>query len=148
MTDLEKSMDSMITVFNKYAHDGKHGKALTKKELRKLIEAELPNFLKVRIFLAIIPDLYPQCESLSIFKLKMLLLMRFAPWTHLLLHLFQTQKNANSVDHIMKDLDQNKDDVLDFEEFMPFIAGLTMACEKYCSMSAKKKWKNWCANTL
>lgn len=72
-------MDSMITVFNKYAHDGKHGKALTKKELRKLIEAELPNFLKVRIFLAIIPDLYPQCESLSIFKLKMLLLMHFAP---------------------------------------------------------------------
>ncbi|XP_039885730.1 protein S100-A10b [Simochromis diagramma] len=96
MTDLEKSMDSMITVFNKYAHDGKHGKALTKKELRKLIEAELPNFLK-------------------------------------------SQKNSNSVDHIMKDLDQNKDDVLDFEEFMPFIAGLTMACEKYCSMSAKKK---------
>ncbi|XP_030605021.1 protein S100-A10b [Archocentrus centrarchus] len=96
MTDLEKSMESMITVFNKYAHDGKNGKALTKKELRKLIETELPNFLK-------------------------------------------SQKNPNTVDHIMKDLDQNKDDELDFEEFMPFIAGLTMACEKYCSMSAKKK---------
>lgn len=72
-------MESMITVFNKYAHDGKQGKALTKKELRKLIEAELPNFLKVRIFFAVISDLYPQCESLSIFKFKMLLLMRFAP---------------------------------------------------------------------
>lgn len=59
MTDLEKSMESMITVFNKYAHDGKNGKGLTKKELRKLIETELPNFLKVRLFSSIICDLRP-----------------------------------------------------------------------------------------
>lgn len=60
--------------------------------------------------------------------------------------LFQSQKNPKIVDRIMKDLDQNKDDKLDFEEFLPLIAGLSMACEK-CYMLNEKKGKKWWANT-
>lgn len=50
MTELEKSMESMITVFHRYAKEGKNERTLNKKELKKLLENELPNFLKVSIF--------------------------------------------------------------------------------------------------
>lgn len=53
---------------------------------------------------------------------------------------FQAQKNPQIVDHILKDLDQNKDDKLDFEEFLPLVVGLSMACEK-CYMLNEKKVK-------
>lgn len=58
---------------------------------------------------------------------------------------FQAQKNPQIVDHILKDLDQNKDDKLDFEEFLPLVVGLSMACEK-CYMLNEKKVKKWLAN--
>ncbi|GAA6220645.1 protein S100-A1-like [Lates japonicus] len=95
MTDLEKSMESLITIFHHYASGDSDGKTLSKKELKKLIENELPTFLKA-------------------------------------------QKNPNVVDCIMKDLDQNKDDKLDFEEFIPLVVGLSMACEKCCTLHEKK----------
>lgn len=47
----------------------------------------------------------------------------------------------------MKDLDQNKDDKLDFEEFIPLVVGLSMACEK-CFMLHEKKGKKWCTNDV
>lgn len=49
MTNLEKSMESLIMVFHHYASEDKDGKTLNKKELKKLIQNELPSFLKVRI---------------------------------------------------------------------------------------------------
>ncbi|KAM9723264.1 protein S100-A10b [Menidia menidia] len=98
MTELEKSMESMITVFHRYAKEGGNKNTLNKKELKKLIESELPNFLK-------------------------------------------GQKNSDTLDRIMKDLDQNKDDELDFEEFVPFVAGLSIACEKFHSVVPEKKGK-------
>lgn len=63
----------------------------------------------------------------------------------LLLMLFQCQKNPKTVDCIMKDLDQNKDDKLDFEEFLPLVVGLSLACDK-CYMLHEKKGKKWRAN--
>merc|ERR1711962_1315927 len=97
MTDLEKCMESLIVIFHRYADEDGDGKTLTKKELKKLVEKELPTFLK-------------------------------------------TQNNPKTVDCILKDLDQNKDDKLDFEEFLPLVAGLSMACEK-CYMLHQKKGK-------
>uniref|UniRef100_A0A3Q3EI51 Protein S100 n=1 Tax=Labrus bergylta TaxID=56723 RepID=A0A3Q3EI51_9LABR len=52
--------------------------------------------------------------------------------------LFQAQNNPKLVDCIMKDLDLNKDDKLDFEEFLPLIAGLSLACEKMYNLHQKK----------
>ncbi|KAM4735674.1 protein S100-A10b [Anableps anableps] len=98
MTELEKSMESLITVFHRYAKEGGNKTTLSKKELKKLIESELPNFLKA-------------------------------------------QKNPDTVACIIKDLDQNKDDELDFEEFVPFVAGLTIACEKHYALHHEKKGK-------
>ncbi|XP_049439233.1 protein S100-A1-like [Epinephelus fuscoguttatus] len=97
MTELERSMESLIMVFHRYAKEDGDEKTLTKKELKKLLETELPSFLKA-------------------------------------------QKNPKTVDCILKDLDQNKDDKLDFEEFLPLVVGLSMACEK-CYMLHEKKSK-------
>uniref|UniRef100_A0A3Q3W024 Protein S100 n=1 Tax=Mola mola TaxID=94237 RepID=A0A3Q3W024_MOLML len=97
MTELEKCMESLIVIFHRYASESGDGNTLTKKELKKLIEGELPSFLKA-------------------------------------------QKNPKTVDCIMKDLDLNKDDKLDFEEFLPLIVGLSLACEK-CYVLREKKSK-------
>ena len=59
---------------------------------------------------------------------------------------FQTQQNPKTVDFILKDLDQNKDDKLDFEEFLPLVVGLSMACEKCYMLHEKKKTKKWWEN--
>lgn len=46
----------------------------------------------------------------------------------------------------MKDLDQNKDDELNFEEFVPLVTGLSVACEKCSAMLHGKKGKKWSSN--
>ncbi|XP_029360842.1 protein S100-A1-like isoform X1 [Echeneis naucrates] len=97
MTELEKCMESLIVIFHHYAGKDSDGNHLSKKELKQLIETELPTFLKA-------------------------------------------QKNPKVVDTIMKDLDQNKDSKLDFEEFMSLIVGLSMACDS-CYMHFEKKCK-------
>lgn len=43
-SELEIAMESLITVFHRYAKDGR----LNRAELRKLMENELSNFLRVR----------------------------------------------------------------------------------------------------
>ncbi|XP_068592381.1 protein S100-A10b [Cebidichthys violaceus] len=98
MTDLEKCMESLITIFHHYADEDGDGKTLSKKELNKLIETELPTFLK-------------------------------------------TQKDPKAVEKIRKDLDQNRDDKLDFEEFLSLVVGLSMACEKCYVLHEQKKGK-------
>lgn len=50
MTDLEKCMESLIFTFHRYAEAGGDGNTLSKKELKKLLENELPSFLKVNLF--------------------------------------------------------------------------------------------------
>lgn len=47
-SELEGAMESLITVFHRYASkDGRSG-TLSRRELRELMENELSNFLKVR----------------------------------------------------------------------------------------------------
>ncbi|XP_034030640.1 protein S100-A10b [Thalassophryne amazonica] len=95
MSELENCMESLIMLFHRYAEEDSDKQYLNKKELKKLIETELPNFLK-------------------------------------------NQKDPKAVDRIMTDLDRNKDQKLDFEEFLPLVAGLSIACEK-CFRFYKKK---------
>lgn len=64
------------------------------------------------------------------------------PSTFTVLFFFQAQNNPKLVDCMMKDLDLNKDDKLDFEEFLPLFVGLSLACEK-CYMRTQKKCKKW-----
>nr|XP_040021056.1 protein S100-A10b [Gasterosteus aculeatus aculeatus] len=98
MTELEKCMESLITIFHRYADADGDGKSLSKKELNKLVETELPTFLK-------------------------------------------SQKNPKVVEQIRKDLDQNGDDKVDFEEFLSLIVGLSIACEKCFMLHEQKKGK-------
>lgn len=49
------------------------------------------------------------------------------------------------MDLILKDLDQNKDQKVDFEEFLPLVCGLSLACEK-CYRLHEKKGKKWMGN--
>lgn len=132
MTELEKCMESLIVIFHRYADEDGDGKTLTKKELKKLMETELPAFLKVRCF-CFFSNLIPilstsQCICATYFSL------------------FQAQKNPKAVDSILKDLDQNKDDKLNFEEFLSLVVGLSMACEKCYVLHEQKKAKKWWAN--
>ncbi|KAM8870231.1 protein S100-A10b [Spinachia spinachia] len=98
MTELEKCMESLITIFHRYADEDGDKKSLSKKELKKLIETELPTFLK-------------------------------------------SQKNPKVVEQIRKDLDQNGDAMVDFEEFLSLIVGLSIACEQCFMLHEQKKGK-------
>ncbi|XP_068426554.1 protein S100-A1-like [Clinocottus analis] len=98
MTELEKCMESLITIFHHYADEDSDGKSLSKKEFSKLLETELPNFLK-------------------------------------------SQKDPKAVEKIRKDLDQNGDSKVDFEEFMSLVVGLSMSCEKMFVLHQQKKCK-------
>merc|ERR1712112_79801 len=54
----------------------------------------------------------------------------------------KTQKDPKTVDKIMKDLDQNRDGKVNFEEFVALVVGLSIACETLYMKSkeaAKKK---------
>ncbi|CAH2327395.1 S100-A1 [Pelobates cultripes] len=45
----------------------------------------------------------------------------------------ETQKDASSVDKIMKELDENGDGEVDFQEFVILVASLTVACNSFLS---------------
>ncbi|NWH46839.1 S100Z protein, partial [Fregata magnificens] len=48
------------------------------------------------------------------------------------------QKNPLLIDKIMKDLDSNKDNEVDFNEFVILIAALTVACNDFFEEQLKK----------
>lgn len=116
----------MIVVFHRYAKEGGNKTTLSKKELKKLIENELPSFLKVRLL----------CHPPRLEAGGKLCVFNFAPSVSC-----QSQKSPDTVERIIKDLDENKDDELDFEEFLPFVAGITIACEKHFALSQEQKGK-------
>ncbi|KAK6467048.1 troponin C [Huso huso] len=97
-SELERCMESLITIFHKYA--GKEGRAnsLNKRELKELMTNELSSFLK-------------------------------------------SQKNPAAVDKIMKDLDQNGDQEVDFEEFVALVVGLSISCEQLFQIHLQKQGK-------
>ncbi|KAG9464112.1 protein S100-A1 isoform X2 [Eleutherodactylus coqui] len=43
----------------------------------------------------------------------------------------ETQKDASTVDKIMKELDENGDGEVDFQEFVILVASLTVACNAF-----------------
>ncbi|GAA6078833.1 protein S100-A10b [Tachysurus ichikawai] len=45
-SDLERAMETLITVFHRYAGKEGNSNTLSRKELRQLMESELSNFLK------------------------------------------------------------------------------------------------------
>uniref|UniRef100_G1RQ12 Protein S100 n=1 Tax=Nomascus leucogenys TaxID=61853 RepID=G1RQ12_NOMLE len=51
------------------------------------------------------------------------------------------QKDPQLVDKIMQDLDTNKDNKVDFNEFVVIVAALTVACNDYFVEQLKKKGK-------
>uniref|UniRef100_A0A8C6DV34 S100 calcium binding protein Z n=1 Tax=Moschus moschiferus TaxID=68415 RepID=A0A8C6DV34_MOSMO len=51
------------------------------------------------------------------------------------------QKDPELVDKIMQDLDANKDNEVDFNEFVVMAAALTVACNGYFVEQLKKKGK-------
>uniref|UniRef100_A0A3Q3IW16 S100/CaBP-9k-type calcium binding subdomain domain-containing protein n=1 Tax=Monopterus albus TaxID=43700 RepID=A0A3Q3IW16_MONAL len=79
-SELECAMESLITMFHRYA--GKDTNTLSRRELRELMENELSTFLK---------------------------------------------EDPAAVDKIMKDLDTERKDVLDFDMFLSLLARFLMA---------------------
>ena len=54
---------------------------------------------------------------------------------------FQSQKDPLLVEKIMNDLDTNKDNEVDFNEFVVLVAALTVACNDFFQEQQKKsKW--------
>ncbi|XP_059195494.1 protein S100-A1-like [Centropristis striata] len=48
MSDLENCMELLMKTFHKYADEDGDAQTLTKKELKKLMENEMPGFLKAQ----------------------------------------------------------------------------------------------------
>lgn len=46
-SDLERAMETLITVFHRYAGSDGNKASLSRKELKQLMETELSSFLKV-----------------------------------------------------------------------------------------------------
>ncbi|XP_072317603.1 protein S100-A10b [Eucyclogobius newberryi] len=60
----------------------------------------------------------------------------------------KAQKNPKLVSEMMSDLDMNKDQKVDFVEFLALINGLSMTCEKLASMKEKKGKKGDARDTV
>ncbi|XP_034016863.1 protein S100-A1-like [Thalassophryne amazonica] len=97
-SELETAMQSLITVFHRYASKEGSSDTLSRKEFQELLRNELSGFL-------------------------------------------QAQKDPAAVDKIMKDLDTNSDNQVDFEEFVALVAGLSVACQQCYQMCVKKTGK-------
>ncbi|KAG2462931.1 protein S100-A1-like [Polypterus senegalus] len=87
-SQLERAMESLITVFHNYSGREGDKHKLSKMEMKSLLQGELSDFLT---------------ES----------------------------KDPLVVDKIMKDLDENHDGEVDFQEFVVLVAALTMACNDF-----------------
>uniref|UniRef100_W5MJT4 Protein S100 n=1 Tax=Lepisosteus oculatus TaxID=7918 RepID=W5MJT4_LEPOC len=95
-SDLERTMETLITVFHRYADKDGDSNTLSKRELKELMEKELSSFLK-------------------------------------------SQKDPGAIDKIMRDLDQNGDGQVSFEEFVSLVVGLSIACEQCYQLHIKKQ---------
>ncbi|XP_023991440.1 protein S100-A1-like [Salvelinus fontinalis] len=94
-SQLERSMQSLITVFHRYADKDGDCNTLSKKELKELMQTELGSFLK-------------------------------------------SQKDPAAIDTIMKNLDQNGDGMVNFEEFVSLVVDLSIACEQIYQLHIMK----------
>ncbi|XP_052014085.1 protein S100-A11-like [Apodemus sylvaticus] len=87
LTEMERCIESLIAVFQKYS--GKDGNScqLSKTELCSFMNTELATFMK-------------------------------------------NQKDPGVLDHMMKKVDLNSDEQLDFQEFLNFIGCIAIACHE------------------
>lgn len=146
-------METLITVFHRYAGKEGNSTTLSRKELRQLMEAELSSFLKVLQTTPLVPlslfflittlspySLSESCTLISgsnIFATHFPLYQAFSV-SNLFVSL-QSQKDPATVDKIMKDLDTNGDGEVNFEEFVSLVVGLSIACEQCYQMHLKGK---------
>ncbi|KAJ8005018.1 hypothetical protein DPEC_G00142290 [Dallia pectoralis] len=70
-------------------------------------------------------------ETLSKKELKQLMETELASF-------LKSQKDPATIDKIMKDLDQNGDGEVSFEEFVSLVVGLSIACEQIYQIHIKK----------
>ncbi|XP_028911694.1 protein S100-A12-like [Ornithorhynchus anatinus] len=85
---LESHLEGVVNVFHQYSVRVGDFDQLSKKELKQLIEKELPNYKK-------------------------------------------KPKNPEAMDALFKDLDQNRDQEINFGEFMRFITAVLIATHDY-----------------
>ncbi|XP_056143019.1 protein S100-A10b [Lampris incognitus] len=127
-SELETSMESLIKVFHRYADSDGDGKTLSRKELRKLMETELPNFLKVEICLSCPVNLqhaiYSSIHPLS--KPLILLSGSQGCWS-----LSQQSLGGRRGDTQDRPPGHHRATYsVDFEEFVSLVVGLSVACEQ------------------
>ncbi|KAJ3585229.1 hypothetical protein NHX12_013950 [Muraenolepis orangiensis] len=84
MSDLEKAMSMMMSVFDKYSGAEGNKGSMNKQELRAMVEKELPRLLK-------------------------------------------DAKDKDEVEKLMDALDHNKDNEVDFTEFVVLVTALTVS---------------------
>ncbi|KAG9355330.1 hypothetical protein JZ751_000168 [Albula glossodonta] len=145
-SELEHAMESLITVFHRYASMEGNSNSLSRRELKDLMENELSGFLKLGSFMK------------PMYVVQFLELVDFDQWipkleiasdsvltTSLILShcrfLTLAQKDTVAVDRIMTDLDANGDGEVNFEEFVSLVVGLTVACEQYYQLHLKQQGK-------
>lgn len=61
-----------------------------------------------------------------------------------LMLLFQTSEKSDEVDNLMKELDANRDGVVDFQEFVVLFASLAMICHEFFQDMDSKKGSQGC----
>lgn len=69
---------------------------------------------------------------------QVLSICRQNPLLSILPFCLQSQKDPMLVEKIMKDLDSNKDNEVDFNEFVVLVAALTVACNDFFQEQNKK----------
>ncbi|RXM98125.1 Protein S100-B [Acipenser ruthenus] len=141
MSDLENSMAAIIDVFHKYS--GKEGDKhkLKKSELKDLINNELASFLGIwdpalqmsdlENSMAAIIDVFHKYSGkegdkhkLKKSELKDLINNELASFLGQI-------KDQATMDSLMESLDTDADSECDFQEFMTFIAMVTIGCHEF-----------------
>lgn len=117
MAGIPHAMAILLSTFHKYAEKEGNNDTLTKKELSALLHAEIPGTVRQRYLL---PLLY-RAVNLCLQYAKVLLFPNNSPFS------FFLQENSNAeVDSLFSMLDNDKDGVVDFKEFVTFVTALTV----------------------
>ncbi|TWW66287.1 Protein S100-Z [Takifugu flavidus] len=148
-TQLEGAMDALITVFYNYSGNDGDKHKLNKGELKELLHSELTDFLTSSSrtatptggIKASVKEIDKVCVMAigesgaltpsDIFSSSVPALARQDRKP-------QSQKDPMLVEKIMNDLDSNKDNEVDFNEFVVLVAALTVACNDFFQAQNKK----------
>ncbi|XP_057674592.1 protein S100-Z isoform X1 [Corythoichthys intestinalis] len=149
-SQLEGAMDALISVFYNYSgHDGDKYK-LNKGELKQLLHTELTDFLTFPTASHPTQDGRKK-DGLLITGVQSSFCCgyishqsspfgRHPPTSNGAVN-GRSQKDPLLVEKIMSDLDSNKDNEVDFNEFVVLVAALTVACNDFFQEQKKKNPK-------